>query len=313
MMDPVKDLIVANRRLLAYIQLGLTLAIGLAVALKDPVAFNIAIAFVVVCLGVVNFAMLTVDSWKTEDTEDTNRKEEVGKLKAEFLANMSHELRTPLNSIIGFSQMLQDQVIGELNEQQKRYIGYIIGGGKNLEQMINDILDLAKIESGKTEIIFEEFPLTEVVVDVINGLNELIEQKNIRFALDVDMGLSVTADKLKIKQIIFNLLSNAVKFTPNAGQIALVGKEIDSGILVSVSDTGIGIRESDLGRVFNLFEQGDSSMTKTHHGTGLGLALVKTLVEMHSGSIWAESALGKGSTFSFVIPVVKDKIVKLET
>lgn len=313
MMDPVRDLIDANRRLLAYIQLGLTLAIGLTVALKDPVAFNIAIAFAVVCLGVVNFTMLTVDSWKTEDTEDTNRKEEVGKLKAEFLANMSHELRTPLNSIIGFSQMLQDQVIGELNEQQKRYIGYIIGGGKNLEQMINDILDLAKIESGKTEIIFEEFPLTEVVVDVINGLNELIEQKNIRFALDVDMGLSVTADKLKIKQIIFNLLSNAVKFTPNAGQIALVGKEIDSGILVSVSDTGIGIRESDLGRVFNLFEQGDSSMTKTHHGTGLGLALVKTLVEMHSGSIWAESALGKGSTFSFVIPVVKDKIVKLET
>lgn len=313
MMDPVKDLIVANRRLLAFTQLGLTLAIGLAVAMKDPVAFNIAIAFVVVCLGVVNFAMLTVDSWKTEDTEYTNRKEEVGKLKAEFLANMSHELRTPLNSIIGFSQMLQDQVIGELNEQQKRYIGYIIGGGKNLEQMINDILDLAKIESGKTEIIFEEFPLTEVVVDVINGLNELIEQKNIRFALDVDMGLSVTADKLKIKQIIFNLLSNAVKFTPNAGQIALVGKEVDSGILVSVSDTGIGIRESDLERVFNLFEQGDSSMTKTHHGTGLGLALVKTLIEMHSGSIWAESALGKGSTFSFVIPVVKDKIVKLET
>lgn len=307
------DIIKRNKNTFALVQLAAGLLTALFLWARGMDILGAIAGAAILGITAINYFLLSSGiNIGSNDLESEGNTEDVGKLKAEFLANMSHELRTPLNSVIGFSQMLQDQVIGDLNEQQNRYIGYILSSGKNLEQMINDILDLAKIESGRAEIMLEEFLLTEVVVDVISGLNELIDQKNLRFALDVNSDLTLTADKLKLKQVIFNLLSNAVKFTPNEGQVALLGKEVDSGILISVSDTGIGIREDDIGRVFNLFEQGDSSMTKSHHGTGLGLALVKTLVEMHNGSIWAESELGKGSTFSFIIPVVKEQIVKLE-
>lgn len=291
--------------------------VGLLVAILMLMNFNIinlVVALVAIAFSVVNFLLIsdTKASHQATKIQGKQKEAEVVKLKAEFLANMSHELRTPLNSIIGFSQMLQDQVIGDLNEQQLRYVSYILNGGKNLEQMINDILDLAKIESGKSEIMLEEFLLSEVIAEVVAGLNELIGQKQLDLVLDISGDMIITADKLKLKQILFNLLSNAVKFTPNGGRITLLASEIDSGILMSVTDTGIGIRESDIGRIFELFEQGDSSFTKSHHGTGLGLALVKTLVEMHGGRILVESDLGRGSTFTFVIPMAKEKIVKLE-
>lgn len=304
----------------AYCQLSLgTLAVVAFLIAFGLNILNVTASLAMFALFLANFFMLkNFEKSKLKNStatirEKINGKDEVRKTKTEFLANMSHELRTPLNSIIGFAQMLQDQVIGDLNDQQLRYISYILNSGKHLEQMINNILDLAKIDAGRSELMLEEIPLIGIVNETIESVKELSEQKKINIETNIQEDLKIVADKLKLKQIVFNLLSNAVKFTPSNGYVSLVGKRINDDILVSVTDTGIGIREDDIGRIFSLFEQGDSSLTKVHHGTGLGLALVKMLVEMHGGRVWAESELGKGSTFSFTLPFLKDKIVKLET
>lgn len=260
--------------------------------------------------------------WQLKDVEDhvnvksqiviQKRDKAIDIIRSSFIANLSHELKTPLNSVLGFSQMLNDQMAGELNEQQKKYLGYVVSSGRHLEELINDILDLAKIEAGKAKLYIEEFSLREAVLEVVDKLNEDANRKQVKIDLIIDPSFdNVNADKLKFKQIISNLLSNAIKFTPNNGNVKILTENKEDNIHVTVTDTGIGIRDEDLGRIFSVFEQLDVSTTKSYQGTGLGLALVKNLVNMHGGNVQVESQLGKGSKFSFTLPV-NNQIIKLE-
>lgn len=224
--------------------------------------------------------------------------------KSEFLANMSHELRTPLNSIIGFSEVLEDKSFGELNEKQEKYIRNIHSSGKHLLQLINDVLDLSKVEAGKIVLQYEEFSISEILRSIKTVVKTAVDKKNLSFDMEIDEHLtSVNADKQKFWQIMINLLSNAIKFTPQGGKIKVVAKGIDRILQVSVTDTGIGIKPEDQSRIFTRFQQINSKATREYAGTGLGLALTKKFVEMHGGKIWVESEFGKGSTFTFTIPL----------
>lgn len=227
--------------------------------------------------------------------------------KSDFLANMSHELRTPLNAIIGFAEVLQDQYFGQLNEKQRKYVDNIHTSGRHLLGLINDILDLSKVEAGKMELEPESLSLKK---DVLEPSLVLLQEKalkhNIRLSLDVQpqADIDMMADSKKLKQIMFNLLSNAVKFTPDGGGVEVNAKPgAKDFIEISVKDSGIGIKPEDLSKLFQTFSQIESSYTKTVEGTGLGLALTKKLVELHGGKIRVESEFGKGSKFIFTIPV----------
>ena len=261
---------------------------------------------------------------RTRELEMTSeRLWEANKAKSEFLANMSHELRTPLNAIIGFSEVLRDGLCGELNQEQLEAIFDIHASGEDLLQMINDILDLSKVEAGKFDFHIEMFPFDDILQSVENVFGNMIKKKEQNFMVkvpdDFDTGfdtqatqpksptqskdlLFIYADKTRLKQIFYNLLSNAVKFTPEGGSITVTASCDDNEFLFEVEDTGIGIREEDMDKLFKEFSQIDSSYSRQHEGTGLGLALTKKLVEMHEGSIWVESEYGKGSKFSFTIP-----------
>ncbi|MEF2230992.1 MAG: PAS domain S-box protein [Pseudodesulfovibrio sp.] len=227
--------------------------------------------------------------------------------KSEFLANMSHELRTPLNSIIGFAEVLQDQLYGKLGSKQLQYVETIHKAGQHLLVLIDDILDLAKIEAGKMELELNEFHLRDILTHSMSMLSEKAHKHGIRFSLDIapETPEEVEADERKFKQILFNLLSNAMKFTSDAGTVTLRVRPYPpkTGWLeVEVLDTGIGISEADTSKLFCEFTQLESPLEKKHQGTGLGLALTKRLVEAHGGDISVVSELGKGSTFSFRIP-----------
>ncbi len=225
------------------------------------------------------------------------------RLKSEFLANMSHELRTPLNAIIGFSELLQDQVFGPLNERQAKYVGNILTSGRHLLQLINDILDLSKIEAGRMDLNLETFALREALSEVETIVNPLAARKRIALKLDLDASLPpVVADRSKVKQIMYNLLSNAIKFTGEGGSVTVSDRLADGWIEVSVRDTGIGIRPEDTERVFQEFRQADGSAARQYEGTGLGLALTRRFVRMHGGEVWLQSEVGKGSTFFFTLP-----------
>jgi len=230
--------------------------------------------------------------------------------KSDFLANMSHELRTPLNAVIGFSEVLQDQMFGQINEKQKEYVGNILTSGRHLLSLINDILDLSKVESGKMELELSTFLLRESLDASVMMLREKAMKGGIEIYLNLDPEADVrlVADQRKLKQILFNLLSNAVKFTPNAGTVHLSAVRDGDFIEISVVDTGIGIREEDLSRLFQAFTQLESVYTKGFEGTGLGLALTRQLVELHGGRIWMESEFGNGSRFSFTIPLTQNAV-----
>jgi len=228
--------------------------------------------------------------------------------KSNFLANMSHELRTPLNAIIGFSELLEDQTFGDLNERQRRYVTNVLTSGRHLLQLVNDILDLAKIEAGRVLLEPEPIDLTTLLHDMKRGLEPLATAKQQSFIVDVSENLPrLTADRAKVKQVLYNLLSNAIKFTKEGGQVRLqaMPARADDGseqVQVVVSDTGIGIAPQDLHRIFLEFEQVDSSYVRQQEGTGLGLALTRRLIEAHGGRIWVESTPDQGSTFTFVLP-----------
>lgn len=255
---------------------------------------------------------------RTEELERTNRElEYANQLKGRFIANMSHELRTPLNSILGFSDVLLDRTFGNLTENQERYIKNIHTSGKHLLELINNVLDIAKIEAGKFELVYETFPVGLVISEVVDVMKSLAENKAIHISVSIGEGIdSIAADKVKLKQILFNLLSNAIKFTPEGGTVTVaVVKEVypENGhpfgisanelMSFSVSDTGIGIVFEDREKIFDEFEQADTSFAAKCGGAGLGLALTKKLVELHGGNITVESDPGKGSTFTFRIPV----------
>jgi len=254
--------------------------------------------------------------------------ETANQAKSEFLANMSHELRTPLNAVIGFSEMLRDQYYGNLNEKQADYINDILESGKHLLSLINDILDLSKIEAGKVEFEPSKVNINELLKDSLIMVKEKCMKHGINLSTNIAQNLEdldITADKRKLKQVMFNLLSNAAKFTPDGGEIR-VGADFISGselrvsrseqlatrnsqlatgdfIEISVADSGIGISSEDQEKIFEEFYQARRSYTDKTPGTGLGLSLTKRFIEMHKGRIWVESdGEGKGGTFSFVIP-----------
>lgn len=232
--------------------------------------------------------------------------EEANNSKSEFLANMSHELRTPLNSIIGFSDILLERIFGELNEKQFRYVSNISTSGKNLLVLINDILDLSKVEAKRMDLHYSEFSIYTVFEEVKTVLSPLAQAKFLEVTFNVESGFkTLEADRGRLIQILYNLVSNAIKFTPNGGKVAVYCKKSGDRALISVIDTGIGISAEDQMRLFQPFTQLDASATRQHRGTGLGLALVKKIVNLHQGDIWVESELGKGSNFTFVIPLRK--------
>ncbi|MBI5555974.1 MAG: GAF domain-containing protein [Elusimicrobia bacterium] len=244
---------------------------------------------------------------RTEEFKLAKNKAEIASgAKSDFLANMSHELRTPLNSVIGFSEVLQDQLFGNLNEKQQEYIRNILSSSEHLLSLINDILDLSKVESGKMEFMATKLILRELLEGSINMLREKALKHNLNLALEIEQPVDseIEVDERKLKQIMFNLLDNAIKFTSAGGSIWVRAKKPDTEHLeISVKDTGLGIKSEDRPKLFKEFIQVGSLLTKKHEGTGLGLALTKKLVEMHGGKIWAESEFGQGSKFSFTIPI----------
>ena len=263
--------------------------------------------------------------------------QEATRLKSEFLANMSHEVRTPLNAILGFAQILQKEYYGPLNEKQQVHLNYIVDSGQHLLSLINDILDLSKVEAGKMDLELSTFPLKTVLETSLNLFREKAYKHRIDLALEVDEEIgSITADERKLRQILYNLLSNAFKFTPDGGSIRLMADLAHHSLLtadsdhkklseqkqkvmnqkpsapekclrISVEDTGIGIPPGEQEKIFEPFTQVDGSYTRKYEGTGLGLSLVKRFVELHGGRVWVESrGEGKGTTFSFVLPLKKD-------
>ena len=228
--------------------------------------------------------------------------ERATQMKSKFLASMSHELRTPLNAIVGFSDLLADGTPGELNTKQKRFVNHIKQGSAHLLQLINDILDLSKIEAGQLEIRCEDFQVIDALPEVLSTIRPLAMAKNIQVQQKLEADLHVYADRVRFKQILYNLLSNAVKFTPKDGQIDIACIDKGNFLQISVSDTGIGIRAEDQGLVFEEFRQVEGSQKDDHQGTGLGLAITKRLVEQQGGTISLVSELGKGSRFSFILP-----------
>jgi signal transduction histidine kinase len=223
--------------------------------------------------------------------------------KSEFLANMSHELRTPLNAIIGFSEVLQQRMFGELTAKQAQYVDIILASGRHLLSLINDILDLSKVEAGRMELEPTTFDLRLAIENTLALVRERAVRHGIRLELAVNGELGhLRADERKVKQILLNLLTNAVKFTPEGGSVVVRAAQADGTVEVSVSDTGIGIAPEDQAVIFEEFRQVGTDYARKREGTGLGLALVRRLVELHGGRIRVTSEVGKGSTFTFTLP-----------
>lgn len=256
---------------------------------------------------------------RTRELEKANRElTKANQMKGRFISNMSHELRTPLNSILGFSEILLEKTFGDLNEKQLRHVSNIFASGKHLLQLVNNILDLAKIEAGKIDLSYEDFIVKDAVGEVVMIMHSLSAKKSIKVEIEIAPGVETfNADKVKFKQILYNLISNAIKFTPEGGSAgirinhvvnrdsmlpwALQGQDF---MKVAVWDKGIGIKGEDKERIFEEFEQIDPSLSKNYQGTGLGLALTKRLIDLHGGQISVNSTYGQGSEFVFYLPSV---------
>ncbi|WP_321417964.1 PAS domain S-box protein [uncultured Methanomethylovorans sp.] len=230
--------------------------------------------------------------------------ETASRTKSEFLANMSHELRTPLNSIIGFSDALVEGYSGELNPKQLRYVQNVSNSGRHLLNLINDILDISKVEAGKMKLFPEFIQVDYVLEEMVSLVQPIAANKQIVINISKDSQLqTLLADRAKVKQILYNLLGNAIKFTHNGGSVSIHAGIKDDMVRFSIIDTGIGIAPEDIKKLFKPFTQLDASVSRRYEGTGLGLALVKELIELHGGRIWVESEVGKGSRFTFTIPL----------
>jgi signal transduction histidine kinase len=231
--------------------------------------------------------------------------EKTNRAKSDFLANMSHELRTSLNSVIGFSEVLLDQLFGAINAKQHEYINNILYSGRHLLSLINDILDLSKVEAGMMVLDFNDFSVREALETSVMMLKERAFKGEIALHLELapSADLSIGGDQRKLKQILFNLLSNAVKFTPAGGTVEVSAVRDGHYIEITVADTGMGIKADDIPKLFQSFTQLESVYTKKFEGTGLGLALTRQLVELHGGRIWVKSEFGAGSRFIFTIPL----------
>jgi PAS domain S-box-containing protein len=251
----------------------------------------------------------------TQKLAETNRElelrsreiERADRLKSEFLASMSHELRTPLHTIIGFSELLGEELEGPLNEKQKRFIQHIHTDSMHLLDLINDILDLSKIEAGRLELRPAPFHLAAMVMESIASVRGLAEAKSIALETFVDVPIAIEADRLRVKQVLVNLLSNAVKFTPEGGRVCVEAAVREPYVAISVVDTGVGIPPEEHASIFDKFYQVGATTKGIREGTGLGLAITKRLVEQHGGSIGVESERNRGSRFTFTIPLRKQE------
>ena len=231
--------------------------------------------------------------------------ERANQAKDRFLASMSHELRTPLNGIIGFAEFLSDGKPGPLNDKQTEYLGDILNSGRHLLHLINDMLDLVKIQAGRVDLTLERFSIRDAITEVCTGVRPLADSKMIEVTVRIDDRIQfVTLDQQRFKQILYNLLSNALKFTDDHGHVGIDVTLLNGGrFRMVVSDDGIGIRAEDIGRLFTEFEQLDTGTSRRFGGTGLGLALTRKLVELHGGEIGVESEFGKGSRFGVILPL----------
>ena len=224
--------------------------------------------------------------------------------KSEFLAHMSHELRTPLNIIIGFSELMIDKVPGEINEKQRQYLDDILSSAKHLLNLINDVLDLSKIESGKMELKLKNIALSKVIESLTRTMMPILTPRKQSLDVEIEDGLPpVHADKAKLEQVLLNLVDNSSKFSPDGGKLKIEAVRKGDWCQVSVIDNGIGINKEDQERIFELFCQLDNPLTKEKGGTGLGLTLVKQIIERHGGRIWVKSEYGRGSRFIFTLPL----------
>ncbi len=241
----------------------------------------------------------------TSELELRNREiEQANRLKSEFLANMSHELRTPLHTVIGFAELLAEETKGPLNPSQKRFIDHIHKDAQHLLALINEILDLSKIEAGRVQLQREALDIGAVLEDVLSSIGSQGAAKSIGIETNIPAPLSVNGDRMRVKQILYNLLSNAVKFTPEGGRVLVEIIGVDGFAQVSVSDTGIGIPAAEHNSIFDKFHQVGATTIGMGEGTGLGLPITKRLVEEHGGRIWLISEPGKGSRFTFTLPLV---------
>ena len=227
-------------------------------------------------------------------------------VKSEFLANMSHELRTPLNSINGFSEVLYDETFGPLNEKQKKYVNNVLTSGKHLLLLINQILDMAKVEAGKMNLVLSSLPMKSLLNEISLLVADMVSKKKIEMLLEIAEDLpNIEADELKVKEIMYNLISNAVKFTPESGKIGMRAKKADSEIEIMVWDTGVGIAPENMKKIFEGFFRVDTPYSRVTEGTGLGLPLSKKLVELHGGKLTVESeGLNKGTSIKFTLPII---------
>ncbi|HET7874514.1 MAG TPA: HAMP domain-containing sensor histidine kinase, partial [Methylomirabilota bacterium] len=229
---------------------------------------------------------------------------------SQFLANMSHELRTPLNAILGYTELLLDGIYGEVPGKARETMERIDKSGRHLLGLINDVLDLSKIEAGQLTLSLADYSLREVVHTVSTAMEPLAAEKRLRLKVSVAPDLPVgRGDERRLSQALLNLVGNAIKFT-EAGEVGLEARVSGGAFLVSVSDTGPGIAPQDQERIFEEFQQVDASNTRKKGGTGLGLGITKRIIELHGGRIWVESAVGKGSTFSFTLPVRVERMVE---
>jgi signal transduction histidine kinase len=239
-----------------------------------------------------------------QQQETVERLQEVDRLKQQFLANMSHELRTPLNSIIGYSEVLLDGVDGDLTEDAEEDVEAIHDSGKHLLSIINEILDLAKIEAGQMQLDAQEVDLPQFIKDIVHSGQILVKDKGVMLEWVEQSEVPVIkADPIRVRQVLWNLISNAVKFTEAGSVTVTYGMHSDTEIFVKVEDTGIGMTEEGVGSIFERFSQVDGSSTRRAGGTGLGLTITRQLVRMHGGEVYVESEVGVGSTFWFTLPI----------
>jgi len=276
---------------------------GLVVWRQEPGSFAPAVVHLLQTFATQSVLAIENARLFREIEEKGRQLETASKHKSQFLANMSHELRTPLNAILGYTELILDNIYGEVGEKVREVLGRLEKSGRHLLALINDVLDLSKIEAGQLTLALSEYSMSDVVQTVVTAVEALAAEKRLALKVTVAPDLPLgRGDERRIGQVLLNLVGNAIKFT-ELGQVRVEVSATDGAFRVAVADTGPGIAPEDQEKIFEEFQQVDSSSTRKKGGTGLGLSIAKRIVEMHGGRIWVDSSPGKGSTFWFTLPV----------